>query len=447
MLSPGRDGRGHLRFGFVDLVLLRTMRGLLERRVPLRQIARVLTSLRRQIGHRPLTKLSIYADGRRVVAWDGESRWQPESGQFMFNFDASQVVRRARRIAQLPTPPPKAGLPRLSADEWCDLAMELEDTAAWKHAPLSSRSTPTRATSSPASTSDASSTPTATCAAPRPTTATRSATTPSGPVANLGVPPRTEPPEEGMTATERPGAWTRTWPTPTTTWRYSTAHRLVMRRPSPDDLPAARRATTLKCLPDDRGGWLPEAETPRRPSAHHARPRVHTAEPRSRERRIQPPGLARAVLSEISPRCSPLRRRARHGGINNTFYRLPTSALLPAGPSEPAGLGFALKAPQRITHQLGCGPGEMTTVLHRGRRARHARSPSLFSPATSASTRRGSATLATLPRVDARSVPRSGLVHRPDLGAARGGSRSASRRGPGDAAGRDRVVRIPPPAA
>lgn len=140
MLSPGRDGRGHLRFGFVDLVLLRTMRGLLERRVPLRQIARVLGSLRRQIGHRPLTRLSIYADGRRVVAWDGESRWQPESGQFLFNFEAAQLVRKAQRIAQLPGPPPKPGLPRLSADEWCDLAMELEDgspleaRAAYHHA-------------------------------------------------------------------------------------------------------------------------------------------------------------------------------------------------------------------------------------------------------------------------------------------------------------------------
>jgi len=68
LLSPVRDGRGRLRFDFVDLVLLRTMRGLLGRGVPLRQIAHVLGSLRRQIGGRSLTRLSIYADGRRVVA-------------------------------------------------------------------------------------------------------------------------------------------------------------------------------------------------------------------------------------------------------------------------------------------------------------------------------------------------------------------------------------------
>ena len=140
LVHPARDPRGRLRFDFVDLVLLRTMRGLIARGVPLRQIARVLGSLRRQIGGRPLTRLSIYADGRRVVAWDGASRWQPESGQFLFNFDAGRLVDRARRIAQLPGPPPRPGLPRLSAEEWCDLAIELEDgspleaRAAYHHA-------------------------------------------------------------------------------------------------------------------------------------------------------------------------------------------------------------------------------------------------------------------------------------------------------------------------
>ncbi len=140
LLSPRRDERGKLRFDFVDLVLLRTMRGLLERRVPLAQIGRVLASLRRQIGDRPLTRLTVFADGKRVVAWDGESRWQPESGQFLFNFDAEQVVRRASRVARLPDKPPAVALPRLTADQWCDLAIELETNsplearAAYHHA-------------------------------------------------------------------------------------------------------------------------------------------------------------------------------------------------------------------------------------------------------------------------------------------------------------------------
>jgi tetratricopeptide (TPR) repeat protein len=140
LLQPTRGPRGRFEFDFVDLVLLRTMGGLLTRGVPMRQVGRVLRSLRRQIGARPLSRVSVYADGRRVVAWDGATRWQPESGQFLFNFDAGGIMQRARKIAQLPAPAVPSKLPRLSADEWCDLAIELEDgspleaRAAYHHA-------------------------------------------------------------------------------------------------------------------------------------------------------------------------------------------------------------------------------------------------------------------------------------------------------------------------
>jgi Flp pilus assembly protein TadD len=141
LLAARRDPRGRLRFDFVDLVLLRTIRGLLKRRVPTRQIGLVLDSLKRQIGKRPLSRVSVFVDGDRVVAWDGTSRWQPESGQFMFNFDAGQVVRRASQVAHLPATgekPPR--LPELTAEEWCELAIEIEERspleakAAYHHA-------------------------------------------------------------------------------------------------------------------------------------------------------------------------------------------------------------------------------------------------------------------------------------------------------------------------
>jgi tetratricopeptide (TPR) repeat protein len=140
VLVPRRDHRGRMRFDFVDLVLLRTMRGLLQRGVPVRQIGRVLASLRRQIGNRPLSRLKVFADGDRVVAWDGTTRWQPESGQFLFNFDAGPVVRRAGKLARLREPEPPSTLPRLSAEEWCGLGLELEGRsplearAAYHHA-------------------------------------------------------------------------------------------------------------------------------------------------------------------------------------------------------------------------------------------------------------------------------------------------------------------------
>lgn len=124
LIQPVRDGRGRLQFDFVDLVVLRTMRGLMEKGVPVAQIRRVLRSLRRQIGDRPLTGLNVYADGRRVVAWDGASRWQPDSGQFLLNFEGGQVVRGAGKVARLERPAVRGR--RITADEWYDLANELE---------------------------------------------------------------------------------------------------------------------------------------------------------------------------------------------------------------------------------------------------------------------------------------------------------------------------------
>ena len=141
-MFPQRDPRGRLQFGFLDLVLLRTTRGLLDQHVPTREINRVLRSLRRQIGDRPLTRFRVYADGDRVVAWDGRSRWQPDSGQFLFNFDAGKVVQQARKVAHLPRraePRGVDGTP-LTPEQWIDLAMEIERTsplearAAYHHA-------------------------------------------------------------------------------------------------------------------------------------------------------------------------------------------------------------------------------------------------------------------------------------------------------------------------
>lgn len=140
LVAPHRDGRGRLRFDFLDLVLLRTTRALLEQHVPLRRIGNALRSLRRQLGERPLTRLSVFREGNRVIAWDGKRRWNPESGQLLFNFDAERLgAARPGRLAKL-REPMRTELPQLSADEWCDLAMEiearspLEARAAYHHA-------------------------------------------------------------------------------------------------------------------------------------------------------------------------------------------------------------------------------------------------------------------------------------------------------------------------
>lgn len=124
-VSPGRGHDGRLRWTFQDLLLLKTTRGLLDARVPARRIRRTLASLRRQLpGDQALSSVTIYADGRRAVVWDGRVRWQPDSGQFLFNFEAAAVSPLApARVADSAA----ASRPATrTAEEWFDLGCELE---------------------------------------------------------------------------------------------------------------------------------------------------------------------------------------------------------------------------------------------------------------------------------------------------------------------------------
>ncbi|MGQ0551391.1 MAG: tetratricopeptide repeat protein [Armatimonadota bacterium] len=127
-LSPERGRGRQYQFTFEDLLLLKTTRDLLSARVPVGRIRRMLGSLRRQLpDDQHLSSLTIYADGRRIVAWDGDARWQPDSGQFLFNFDAGELAERAPLPAPIERRAPS--LPRRSADEWLSLALELDPTS------------------------------------------------------------------------------------------------------------------------------------------------------------------------------------------------------------------------------------------------------------------------------------------------------------------------------
>jgi tetratricopeptide (TPR) repeat protein len=95
-IEPATGTGGIPTFTFQQLLLLRTTQGLVAAGVPPRRVRKVWTSLRRQLrSDLPLTSIRILADGERAIAWDGRARWQPESGQFLLDFDAGEVAASA----------------------------------------------------------------------------------------------------------------------------------------------------------------------------------------------------------------------------------------------------------------------------------------------------------------------------------------------------------------
>lgn len=120
-LEPERGPRGELRFGFHDLIILRTAGELTAAKIPQRKVRSALEKLRAQLPEgKSLTGVRISAEGEQVVVRDGETVWDPESGQSLFDFSIEELalktvplLHRARSAAR-------------TADDWYELACELE---------------------------------------------------------------------------------------------------------------------------------------------------------------------------------------------------------------------------------------------------------------------------------------------------------------------------------
>ena len=129
-LDPERGPRGELRFGFHDLIILRTASELTAARIPQRKIQRVLQRLREQLPEgKSLTGVRITAEGEQVVVRDGEAVWNPESGQSLFDFSVADLARKATPLLMRAAADARKRAD-LSAHEWYELACELEMTSA-----------------------------------------------------------------------------------------------------------------------------------------------------------------------------------------------------------------------------------------------------------------------------------------------------------------------------
>lgn len=132
LLEPGRGPRGEFLFSFQDLVFLKTARGLLAARLPPRRVRGALEMLRGQLPRgRRLSGVRIAVEGKRIVVSDGRSRWQPESGQILFDFGVADLARRAAPVAREAFRQAREdrGDEALSAEEWYGWGCELEAAA------------------------------------------------------------------------------------------------------------------------------------------------------------------------------------------------------------------------------------------------------------------------------------------------------------------------------
>ena len=121
VLDPERGAHGELRFGFKDLVILRTAGELTAADIPQRKVRRVLKRLRDQLpAHRSLAGVRIAADGDRVIVSDGRATWNPESGQALFNFSIEEIEAKTHTLVRKPA------REELDADDWYDLGCDLE---------------------------------------------------------------------------------------------------------------------------------------------------------------------------------------------------------------------------------------------------------------------------------------------------------------------------------
>jgi tetratricopeptide (TPR) repeat protein len=93
VLSPEKGERGELRFSFQDLLLLRKAEGLVSSRIPPHRVRRALQKLRAQLPETsPLTGVNLGSEGSSVVAQEGNTRWQVESGQVLLSFERPSPV-------------------------------------------------------------------------------------------------------------------------------------------------------------------------------------------------------------------------------------------------------------------------------------------------------------------------------------------------------------------
>lgn len=126
VLQPHRGPRGHYRFEFRDMILLRTARALREARVAPRRAARALRKLRGELGDtQSLTALRIEASGGAVVVHRDAALWDAATGQGHLDFTVRALAGRVAELRQQRMTGTELLQP--DADDFFNLGVDLEE--------------------------------------------------------------------------------------------------------------------------------------------------------------------------------------------------------------------------------------------------------------------------------------------------------------------------------
>lgn len=115
-VSPRRGEDGELRFSFQDLVLLRNAEGLVTERIAPRRVHHALRKLRERLpDDLSLMRVRLAAEGKHILVDDGVTRWHPESGQVVFDFERPSAGGLGATVTSLASARPEPPAPRVEA--------------------------------------------------------------------------------------------------------------------------------------------------------------------------------------------------------------------------------------------------------------------------------------------------------------------------------------------
>jgi tetratricopeptide (TPR) repeat protein len=126
LIAPTRTSRGHYRYSFQDIILLRTARHLQASDVSAHRVHEALNGLARSLpAHRSMSSMRVTLLGSTILARDSTALFEPETGQTVLDFwqpEASNVTEldrgatRAYKVRE-----------DTAASDWFELALEYEN--------------------------------------------------------------------------------------------------------------------------------------------------------------------------------------------------------------------------------------------------------------------------------------------------------------------------------